>query len=280
MQRPRTSRLILAPLAAAIVAFGMWVALAADTTTGTAVGAGAVAPAAPLDTVVTATTVAPTTTPAPPPPSVTLPTAPHETLVATIDPAVTVLDVFEAPDGDPAVLEFALTNPTFFGNELVLMVTDVADDGDWLKVQVPVRPNGSEVWIRTADASLSSHRYRAEVSLGTRSVRVWNDDELIVETGAVIGADRSPTPLGRFFVNDLVEKWEGSAYGPWVLSLSAFSEVLDEFAGGEPVIAIHGTNQPELIGGAHSNGCIRVPNEVVRLLATTVPMGTPVDITT
>ena len=188
--------------------------------------------------------------------------------------------MFVEPDGEPAVLEFALTNPTFFGNELVLMVTDVADDGEWLQVQVPVRPNGTEVWIRASDVSLSSHRYHAEVSLGARSVRVWNGDELVVETGAVIGADRSPTPLGRFFVNDLVEKWDGSAYGPWVLSLSAFSEVLEEFAGGAPVIAIHGTNQPELIGGAHSNGCIRVPNEVVRLLAATVPMGTPVDITT
>ena len=44
------------------------------------------------------------------------------------------------------------------------------------------------------------------------------------------------------------------------------------------MIAIHGTNRPELIGGAHSNGCIRIPNEVITVLAETVPMGTPVDI--
>jgi lipoprotein-anchoring transpeptidase ErfK/SrfK len=109
-------------------------------------------------------------------------------------------------------------------------------------------------------------------------VRVWDGEDLVAETGAVIGATRSPTPLGRFFVNDLVERWDGSAYGPWILSLSAFSEALDTFGGGVPVIAIHGTNRPELIGGAHSNGCIRIPNEVITVLAETVPIGTPVDI--
>ena len=80
-------------------------------------------------------------------------------------------------------------------------------------------------------------------------------------------------------MNDLVQKFEGSAYGPWILSLSGFSEALETFGGGVPVIAIHGTNRPELIGGAHSNGCIRIPNDVVTFLAETVPMGTPVEIT-
>ncbi len=79
-------------------------------------------------------------------------------------------------------------------------------------------------------------------------------------------------------MNDLVEKWDGSAYGPYILSLSAFSEALDSFGGGVPVIAIHGTNDPGLIGGAFSNGCIRIPNEAIRVLADNVPMGTPVDI--
>ncbi|MEM8708375.1 MAG: L,D-transpeptidase, partial [Actinomycetota bacterium] len=114
--------------------------------------------------------------------------------------------------------------------------------------------------------------------LTDRSVRVWDGDELIAETGAVIGKEATPTPLGRFFVNDLVEKFEGSAFGPYILSLSAFSEALDTFAGGIPVIAIHGTNRPELVGRAHSNGCIRIPNDVITFLAKYVPMGTPVDI--
>jgi len=158
------------------------------------------------------------------------------------------------------------------------MVIDRIPVDQWLKVQIPVRPNGTEAWSSGNDAILRTNRFHAQIDLSNRSVEVWNGDVLVVETGAVIGKDRTPTPLGRFFVNDLVEKWDSSAYGPYILSLSAFSEALDSFAGGVPVIAIHGTNNPGLIGGAFSNGCIRIPNEAIRVLAANVPMGTPVDI--
>ncbi len=220
---------------------------------------------------------APTTTRAAVPPT-TVATDRHETFVANIVDSVTILDTFDSPGGPPVSFEYAITNPTFFKNPLVLMIVDRSDDGEWLKVQIPVRPNGTEAWIRAADAEITSHRFHAEVDVSNRSVTVWNGDEVVAQTGAVVGADRSPTPLGHFFVNDLVQEWEGSAYGPYILSLSAFSEALDSFGGGVPVIAIHGTNNPGLIGGAFSNGCIRIPNEVVRVLAQTVPMGTPVDI--
>ena len=125
---------------------------------------------------------------------------------------------------------------------------------------------------------MTSHRFRAEVNLTDRAVSVWEGEQLLVETAAVIGRESTPTPVGRFFVNDLVEKFDASVYGPYILSLSGFSEALETFGGGLPVIAIHGTNRPELVGGAHSNGCVRIPNDVIRVLAETVPMGTPVDI--
>ena len=222
-----------------------------------------------------------TTTEKPSVPTTTVrPPAEHETFVATIRPDVDAIWPVTEPGGDERVeLEFRVTNPTYFGNPLVLMVTDRTPDGEWLKVQVPVRPNGTEGWIPASEAELSSHFVRAQVSLSARSVTVWDGDELIVETDAAVGKSSTPTPLGTFFVNDLVQKFEGSAYGPWILSLSGFSEALETFGGGVPVIAIHGTNRPELIGGAHSNGCIRIPNDVVTFLAETVPMGTPVEIT-
>lgn len=230
------------------------------------------------ETAASTTTGAPTTTRAATTSSTTVPVDPDETLVADIRDEVSVLSTFVEPDGEPAVFEYEITNPTYFDNRLTLMVTDRTDDGRWLRVQVPVRPNGSEAWIRAEDAEVRTHRYRAEVDLTERAVTVWNGDEVVASTGAVIGKDTTPTPVGRFFVNDLVEKWDGSAYGPYILSLSGFSEALETFNGGVPVIAIHGTNRPDLLGGAHSNGCIRIPNDVVELLASTVPMGTPVDI--
>ncbi|MEM9202642.1 MAG: L,D-transpeptidase [Actinomycetota bacterium] len=237
----------------------------------------------------TSSTVPSTTTTAAPPTTTTVdpatttttvrPPAPHETFVAHVLPEVTEIVAFTEPGGTEIVpFEFRITNPTYWGNPLTLMVLDRTPDGEWLRVQIPVRPNGTEGWIPAAQAEIRSHFIRAQVDLTARSVTVWDGDDVIAETGAVIGADRSPTPVGSFFVNDLVEKWDGSAFGPYILSLSAFSEALETFAGGIPVIAIHGTNRPELVGGAHSNGCIRVPNDVITFLAENVPMGTPVDI--
>lgn len=227
-------------------------------------------------------TQAPTTTVADPgvPTTTVRPPAEHETFVATIKPEISAIwPTTEPGGGDYVDLEFRVSNPTYFGNPLVLMVTDRTPDGEWLKVQIPVRPNGTEGWIPADEADLSSHFVRARVNLTERSVTVWDGDEIIAATDAVIGKETTPTPLGTFFVNDLVEKFDGSAFGPWILSLSGFSEALETFGGGVPVIAIHGTNRPELMGGAHSNGCIRVPNDVVTFLAENVPMGTPVEIT-
>ena len=64
-------------------------------------------------------------------------------------------------------------------------------------------------------------------------------------------------------------------YGPAALGVSAFSNVLTGWAQGGP-IGIHGTNEPWSIGRSISNGCIRVPNALVRRLFTASFAGTPV----
>ena len=197
--------------------------------------------------------------------------------VATAHDEVTVPAMFDAPDGAAVTFTDPVVNPTYFGTELALLVLD--RDDEWLEVQLPVRPNGTSAWVHEDEFELSSHRFHAEVQLAKHRVRVWDGDELLVDTSAVVGTDETPTPIGRFYVNDLVpsENPAGS-YGPWILSLSAHSEVLDTFIDGRPVIAIHGTNRPDLLGTNSSNGCIRIPNDLVALLAETVPLGTPVDI--
>jgi lipoprotein-anchoring transpeptidase ErfK/SrfK len=54
--------------------------------------------------------------------------------------------------------------------------------------------------------------------------------------------------------------------------------VLHAFDGGIGQLAIHGTNRPDLIGQNVSNGCIRVSNAAITVLAEHVSIGTPVDI--
>ena len=108
---------------------------------------------------------------------------------------------------------------------------------------------------------------------------MYDGDTLTAESSVVVGKDETRTPLGRFFVTDqVVQKNPAGFYGPLILALSAYSEQLDIFDDGVPVIAMHGTSRPDLIGQAVSNGCIRVPNEVITQIGATVPVGTPVDI--
>ena len=71
------------------------------------------------------------------------------------------------------------------------------------------------------------------------------------------------------------------AYGPLAFGLSGHSDTIKnsaEFADG--VIAIHGTDHPELIGQSVSHGCIRLESsDIVDLQGHEIPLGTPVTIT-
>ena len=167
-------------------------------------------------------------------------------------------------------------SPTQFGGDRVFLVLDEKDD--FLLVQLPIRPNGSTGWIRQDQVVIDEVTTRAQVDLRDNSLTVWDGDDILVQTSAAVGKPSTPTPLGDFYVRDIIEKNPNGAYGSFILGLSGFSEVLETFNGGEPAIAIHGTNRPDLVGEEVSNGCVRIPNELVELLAETVPLGTPVEI--
>ena len=55
--------------------------------------------------------------------------------------------------------------------------------------------------------------------------------------------------------------------------------MLNEFAGRDGVLGLHGTNFPQGIGTDVSHGCIRMSNHAITKLAHTLPIGTPVTIT-
>jgi len=54
--------------------------------------------------------------------------------------------------------------------------------------------------------------------------------------------------------------------------------VLYSFGGGPGQIGIHGTNESSSIGHSRSHGCIRVSNRAINMLASQLPLGTPVRI--
>jgi lipoprotein-anchoring transpeptidase ErfK/SrfK len=171
---------------------------------------------------------------------------------------------------------WSFTNPTFFDNPLVFLITE--DHGDWLRVMVPTRPNQQEGWIKRSDVDVTDHEWHSEINVTTNTLRIWNGDQLVADTGTVDGRAGSPTPLGRFYYNEKIEKFPSSAYGSWIFSTNGYSDSLEVFDDGLPVFAVHGTSNPGQIGSDISNGCVRVPNEVIELMAEQVPMGTPVDV--
>ncbi len=166
--------------------------------------------------------------------------------------------------------------PTQFGGPRVFLV-EGARDG-FLHVSLPVQPNGTSGWIRADAVTLEAITVRAEVDLTNHRLTVWDGDEIIVQTEAATGKPSTPTPVGEFFVRDVIPARSSGAYGSYIIGLSGFSETLTSFNGGLPAIAIHGTNRPDLVGREVSNGCVRIPNDLIELLAATVPLGTPVTV--
>lgn len=145
----------------------------------------------------------------------------------------------------------------------------------WYRVMLPLKPNGQTGFVQARDVNLRPLRARVVVDLSTRKLTVFDRGKPVLRAPVAIGARGTPTPVGRFYVNQRFRDNPAGVYGWAAIGISAFSEVLHGWPQGGPV-AIHGTNRPSLIGLAVSNGCIRVSNAVVRRLWRLAPAGTPV----
>jgi lipoprotein-anchoring transpeptidase ErfK/SrfK len=143
-------------------------------------------------------------------------------------------------------------------------------------VQIPRRPNGVTGWVPAAQVAVAPVRTRILVDLSQRRVTLYKNGRRVLSATAAIGSAATPTPTGSFYVNQrLIPTDPHGPFGPGAVGISAFSNVLTGWAQGGP-IAIHGTNEPWSIGKAVSNGCIRLPNPVLRKLFAQALNGTPV----
>lgn len=148
----------------------------------------------------------------------------------------------------------------------------------WYRVQLPIRPNGAEGWVAASAVRRYTVAFRIVVDLSDRMVTVYHEGDVLVRTRTAIGLPETPTPTGRYYVNQrLLASDPTGPWGPGGIGISAFSPTLVDWAQGGP-IAIHGTNQPESIGEVMSNGCLRIQNAVLERLLHVVPDGTPVRI--
>ena len=171
-----------------------------------------------------------------------------------------------------------LTEDGFPEVYLVLRRWSNADGRTLLKVRVPMRPNGRRGWVRaSALGRLHVVRTRLVVDRSRLRAALYRSGRRIWRSRIGVGKPRTPTPSGRFWIRERIRVPNaGGTYGPWAFGTSAYSSLSDWPGGG--VIGIHGTNQPQLIPGRPSHGCIRVANGPIRRLARLMPIGTPVRI--
>lgn len=170
-----------------------------------------------------------------------------------------------------------LRTPNRQGAPLTFLV--LRKTSGWVKVLLPIRPNGSTGWVSTTQVGLSHTDYRIHVSLRRHQVELRKGARTILARPAATGAARTPTPTGPFFVTVLIRTQDPKGvYGPYAFGLSAYSTVLFHFGGGPGQVGLHGTNEPASLGHSASNGCIRVSDDTVRALAKIIPLGTPVTI--
>jgi hypothetical protein len=146
----------------------------------------------------------------------------------------------------------------------------------WLKIRIPMRPNGNTGWVRdSALGPLYTVRTRLVVDRGSQRATLFKKGTKIWRAPVGVGKSSTPTPPGNFWIREKFKTSDaGGAYGPAAFGTSAYS-VLSEWPGGG-VIGIHGTNAPGLIPGAPSHGCIRVRNGSLLKLWKLLPIGTPV----
>ncbi|MFF4615258.1 L,D-transpeptidase [Nonomuraea jabiensis] len=176
--------------------------------------------------------------------------------------------------GDGAAWK-TLSSPNEMGATRVFLVD--AKDGDWLKVLLPVRPNGSTGWVKVSDVKLTSTTRRVEIDPKVFKFTVFDGDKVLRTGKVATGEGGTPTPAGRFYFTELLRPPNpNGAYGAYAFGLSGFSPTLKTFAGGPGQLAVHGTNQASALGGKVSHGCVRVSNDDITWMAKNLAIGTPV----
>lgn len=151
--------------------------------------------------------------------------------------------------------------------------------GWWVQVRLPLRPAGQIGWVpeRALGAPQTVHTYLV-VSTEKTTLTLYRNGKVIFATRVGTGKPSTPTPHGQFYIRDRLDGFaSGSIFGPVAFGTSALSNVETDWPGGG-VIGIHGTNEPSLIPGHPSHGCIRVPNWEIVKLARLLPIGTPLTI--
>lgn len=151
-------------------------------------------------------------------------------------------------------------------------------DGLWVRVRLPVLPNNRTGWVprRVLGGYAFVHTHLV-VDRSRLTATLFRNGRKVFAAPVGVGESSSPTPAGEFYVRDRLNGFGDPFYGPVAFGTSARSAVLTDWPDGG-FVGIHGTNEPGLLPGRVSHGCIRLRNPDILRLSRLMPVGTPVTI--
>jgi hypothetical protein len=175
-----------------------------------------------------------------------------------------------------------LATMTSDGTQNIVLVLDSVELGanqTWYHVRLPILPNNSTGWLPRSDLgklyAVQTHLY---VDRATLTATLKRNGVTVFKTIVGVGRSYWPTPPGQFYIRDELTDFNDPFYGPVAFGTSARSAVLTDWPGGG-FVGVHGTNEPQILPGHVSHGCIRMPNASILMLARLMPVGTPLTIT-
>jgi len=176
-----------------------------------------------------------------------------------------------------------LTTKSPEGTDDLVMVLDrtMVKEKVWLRVRLPVRPNGTTGWVpESALSELQPVDTWLRVDTKTFRLTLMKKGKRVFSAPIGVGQPQWPTPKGEFYIRAKLTGYggAGSFYGPLAFLTSATSDTLTDWPGGG-MVGVHGTSLPGLIPGRISHGCVRMRNADVLKLAKLMPVGTPLTIT-
>jgi hypothetical protein len=171
-----------------------------------------------------------------------------------------------------------LKDHTFHGSPevVVLLGRQTVDGRRWYYIRY-AGLGSRRGWV-PASALTVKGRVNTRLVLNRRRFRLslLRGRRVLFSSPIGIGAVGSPTPAGRFYIRERLGPFRATntIYGALAFGTSAYSRYRTDWPGGGQV-GIHGTNQPALIPGRISNGCVRLRNRNVLRLGRRLRVGTP-----
>jgi L,D-transpeptidase catalytic domain len=188
-----------------------------------------------------------------------------------------VISAHRRPGPGAVVATLSPLTPDGTGNIVVVDAETTRRGVLWVRVELPVLPNGTTGWVPRS--SLGGYAFvdtRLVVDRARLTATLYRGRAEVFAAPIGVGAAGAPTPTGRFYVRERLTSLS-SFYGPVAFGTNARSDVLTDWPGGG-FIGIHGTNEPQLIPGRVSHGCIRMRNRDITRLAQLMPIGTPLTV--